>query len=69
MFGHGGFFLTKGVGQRVMAAVMQTPVFVMETAGEGGAWESHLAAYMIGKAEGQTLPDYLNTRYFPRGRR
>ena len=38
MLGHGGLFLTKGVGQRIMAAAMQTPVFVMETAGEGGAW-------------------------------
>ena len=65
MLGHGGFFLTKGVGQRVMAAAMQTPVFVMETAGEGGAWGiALLAAYMIGKAEGQTLPDYLNTVIF-----
>ena len=65
MLGHGGFFLTKGVGQRVMAAAMQTPVFVMETAGEGGAWGiALLAAYMAGKAEGQTLPDYLNTEIF-----
>ncbi len=65
MLGHGGFFLTKGVGQRVMAAAMQTPVFVMETAGEGGAWGiALLAAYMIGNAEGQTLPDYLNTVIF-----
>lgn len=65
MLGHGGFFLTRGVGQRVMAAAMQTPVFVMETAGEGGAWGiALLAAYMIGKAEGQTLPDYLNAVIF-----
>ena len=65
MLGHGGFFLTKGVGQRIMAAAMQTPVFVMETAGEGGAWGiALLAAYMQNKAEGETLPEYLNDRIF-----
>ena len=52
MLGHGGLFLTKGVGQRIMAAAMQTPVFVMETAGEGGAWGiAILASYMQQKAE------------------
>lgn len=36
MFGHGGLFKTKGVGQRVAAAAMNTSVSVMETAGEVG---------------------------------
>lgn len=64
MLGHGGLFLTKGVGQRIMAAAMQTPVFVMETAGEGGAWGiAILASYMQQKAEGETLPEYLNAKY------
>ena len=65
MLGHGGFFLTKGVGQRIMAAAMQTPVFVMETAGEGGAWGiALLAAYMKNKEEAETLPEYLNDKIF-----
>ncbi|HEY3473197.1 MAG TPA: FGGY-family carbohydrate kinase, partial [Anaerolineales bacterium] len=38
LLGHGGFFKTKEVGQRIMAAAMNVPVSVMETAGEGGAW-------------------------------
>ena len=38
--GHGGLFKTKGVGQSILAAAMNAPVSVMETAGEGGAWES-----------------------------
>ena len=38
LFGHGGYFKTKGVGQRIAAAAMNAPVSVMETAGEGGAW-------------------------------
>ena len=50
MFGHGGLFKTKGVGQRIAAAAMNTPVSVMETAGEGGAWGiALLASYMQNK--------------------
>ena len=41
VLGHGGFFKTEEVGQKMMAAAMNVPVSVMETAGEGGAWESH----------------------------
>ena len=38
ILGHGGLFKTKGVGQNILAAAIDTPVTVMETAGEGGAW-------------------------------
>ena len=44
LLGHGGFFKTKEVGQRMMAAAMNVPVSVMETAGEGGAWGIALLA-------------------------
>ena len=65
ILGHGGFFKTKGVGQRFMAAAMGVPVAVMETAGEGGAWGiALLAAYRLRKTEGQALDDYLNTAVF-----
>jgi len=65
MFGHGGLFKTKGVGQRIAAAAMNTPVSVMETAGEGGAWGiALLAAYMSNKEEGESLGDYLNHKIF-----
>jgi sugar (pentulose or hexulose) kinase len=37
--GHGGLFKTKGVGQRILAAAINSPISVMETAGEGGAWD------------------------------
>ena len=33
--GHGGLFKTKGVGQRILAAAINSPISVMETAGEG----------------------------------
>ena len=63
--GHGGLFKTKGVGQSILAAAMNTPVSVMETAGEGGAWGiALLAAYMLNKKEGETLDSYLNEHVF-----
>lgn len=63
--GHGGLFKTKGVGQGILAAAMNTPVSVMETAGEGGAWGiALLAAYMLYKKDGETLDAYLSERVF-----
>ena len=65
MLGHGGLFKTKGVAQGILAGAINTPVTVMETAGEGGAWGiALLAAYMANKEEGETLPDYLNNKVF-----
>ncbi len=64
ILGHGGYFKTKGVGQKLLAAAMNTPVSVMETAGEGGAWGmAVLAQYMVLGA-GETLEDYLDSRVF-----
>ena len=65
MLGHGGLFKTKGVGQGIMAAAINTPVSVMETAGEGGAWGiALLASYMVNKEEGETLDAYLADKVF-----
>jgi len=65
VLGHGGFFKTKEVGQKMMAAAMNVPVSVMETAGEGGAWGiAILAAYMIHKATGESLEAYLSNKVF-----
>ena len=65
LLGHGGFFKTPLVGQQMMAAAMNTPVSVMETAGEGGPWGmALLAAYMADKTEGQTLQAYLADAVF-----
>ncbi|KMZ54174.1 xylulokinase [Dorea sp. D27] len=65
MLGHGGLFKTKDVGQKILAAAIDTPVSVMETAGEGGAWgiallaayrreqtEEHLAGWLAANAFG-----------------
>ncbi len=65
IYGHGGFFKTPVVGQRIMAAAMNTPVSVMETAGEGGPWGmALLASYMVNRQDGETLQDYLSGRVF-----
>ncbi len=65
ILGHGGFFKTKEVGQRIMAAAMNVPVSVMETAGEGGAWGiALLASYMLNKAENEPLEAYLSDKVF-----
>jgi len=63
--GHGGLFKTPVVGQQLMAAAMNAPVTVMDTASEGGAWGmAVLACYMTEKAEGETLADYLSHKIF-----
>jgi len=65
ILGHGGFFKTEVVGQKIMAAAMNVPVSVMETAGEGGAWGiALLAAYMLLKEEDQPLETYLTDKVF-----
>ena len=65
ILGHGGFFKTPEVGQKIMAAAINVPVSVMETAGEGGAWGiALLAAYMARKTAGESLDAYLSERVF-----
>ncbi len=65
IMGHGGLFKTPGVAQRYLAAAVNTPVSVMSTASEGGAWGiALLAAYLAdGKSEG-ALEEWLNSRIF-----
>lgn len=63
--GHGGLFKTKGVGQRILAAALNTPISVMETAGEGGAWGmALLAGFVVNNPEGLSLPEYLEQKVF-----
>ena len=65
MFAHGGLFKTAGVGQRFLAAAIDTPVSVGDVAGEGGAWGiAVLAAFAAGGSD-QGLADYLDTTVFP----
>ena len=65
LLGHGGYFKTPVVGQKMLSAALNTPVSVMETAGEGGPWGmALLAAYRVYGAQGQKLEEYLNEQVF-----
>ena len=65
MLGHGGLFKTEGVAQKFMAAAVNAPVSVMETAGEGGAWGiALLASYHLNKDQNESLEKFLNQNIF-----
>ena len=69
LYGHGGFFKTPEVGQRLLSAAVGAPVSVMETAGEGGPYGmALLAAYLIQKEHDETLEDYLDRKVFANAR-
>jgi sugar (pentulose or hexulose) kinase len=62
---HGGLFKTPLVGQRILAAALGSPISVMQTAGEGGAWGiALLAGYMANNPDRLTLADYLEKVVF-----
>ena len=62
---HGGLFKTPVVGQKIVAAAIDTPVSVMGTAGEGGAWGiAILASYMMNKKHNESLEEFLDLRVF-----
>ena len=61
--GHGGFFKSWDVGQRMMAAALNVPVSIASTAGEGGAWGmAMLAGYLLRANTAQSLAEYLDAR-------
>ena len=63
--GHGGLFKTAGVGQRILAAAINSPISVMETAGEGGSWGiALLASYLVNNPKGLPLDEYLDRVVF-----
>ena len=65
LYGHGGFFKTPGVGQRMLSAAVGAPVSVMETAGEGGPFGmAILAFYLAEREDGQSLEAFLDERVF-----
>ena len=63
--GHGGLFKTPVVGQRILAAALNSPISVMETAGEGGAWGiALLASFLVNSGGAMSLPDFLDKVVF-----
>lgn len=65
IYGHGGFFKTPIVGQRIMAAALGTSVTVRKTAGEGGAWGiAVLASYLVNNPSDKSLENFLKSVVF-----
>ncbi|MDR0992939.1 MAG: ATPase [Ruminococcus sp.] len=65
LMGHGGFFKSAYVGQRVMSSALGMPVSVMSTAGEGGPWGmALLAAYAENKTADESLEAFLEKNIF-----
>lgn len=64
LYAHGGLFKTKGVGARILAAALDTPVAVGEIAGEGGAWGIAVLAGYARDNDGTELDTYLAERVF-----
>lgn len=64
MFAHGGMFKTAGVAQRLLAAAIDAPVAVGETAAEGGAWGIAVLADYLAAAPELSLAEYLDSRVF-----
>lgn len=63
--GHGGLFKTKNVGQKVLAAALNSPISVMETAGEGGAWGiALLGSYLVNNEKNLPLAAFLDEQVF-----
>ena len=65
VLGHGGIFKTEGVAQRHLAAAINAPVSVMETAGEGGPWGmAILSAFLDREVKTETLDTFLAQHVF-----
>ena len=63
LVGHGGIFTTPKVAQKILAAAFDTPIKVMATAAEGGAWGMAVLADYLWHAD-QPLDEFLDARVF-----
>lgn len=68
MLGHGGLFKTERVGQILMANALKTPISVMESAAEGGAWGMALLALYLQDSQGYSLEKFLEMRVFDKAK-
>lgn len=64
MIGHGGIFKTKGIAQKIVAEAVESPLTVMETASEGGAWGMALLAQYLNHSNEISLNEFLNELVF-----
>lgn len=63
LVGHGGIFTTPKVAQKILAAAFDTPIKVMSTAAEGGAWGMAVLADYLWHTD-QPLDEFLDARVF-----
>ena len=63
LVGHGGIFTTPKVAQKILAAAFDTPIKVMSTAAEGGAWGMAVLADYLWHAD-QPLDEFLDAHVF-----
>ena len=63
LVGHGGIFTTPKVAQKILAAAFDTPIKVMSTAAEGGAWGMAVLTDYLWHAD-QPLDEFLDARVF-----
>lgn len=64
LFAHGGLFKVEGIAQQILANALGTPVSVLKTAGEGGAWGMALLASYMMNGKGSTLGAWLKDEVF-----
>lgn len=73
LVGHGGIFTTPKVAQKILAAAFDTPIKVMATAAEGGAWAWPCSPTICGtptsRSPTTSTPASSPTRPPPRKRR
>ena len=62
---HGGFFKVRDFSPQIISSVLNVPVTLLETAGEGGAWGiAILAEYSRCKVDNESLSKYLELKVF-----
>lgn len=64
MLGHGGIFKTDKIAQSFLAAALESPVSVMKTASEGGAWGIAILSRYLLENQYTNLANYLNVKAF-----
>lgn len=65
LIAQGGLFKTPVISQQILANALNTPITVMSTAGEGGAWGmAVLAVYAKEDNNKQSLEDFLDQKVF-----
>ncbi|GAA4663585.1 FGGY-family carbohydrate kinase [Frondihabitans cladoniiphilus] len=67
LLAHGGPFRTPGAAQQLLAAALDVPIAVEQTASEGGAWGIAVLAAYLGRASAVSLTDFLRDEVFTGG--